>query len=73
MGGYTQATGFTQDPSRFDYNRYMQQLQHKLGDYTILSNGGTLNRDRMGNFNNQMQGEVDMFGRQVGYRQPPFQ
>jgi len=51
----------------------MQQLQHKLGDYTILSNGGTLNRDRMGTFNNQMQGEVDMFGRQVGYRQPPFQ
>ena len=54
-----------EDHTRFDYNRYMQQLQQKLGDYSIFRAGDAINRDRMSNFHSQMHGES--LSRQAGY------
>ena len=44
--------------TRFDYNRYMQELQAKLGDYTMFSGARNQNRS---NFSNNMSAQVDEF------------
>jgi hypothetical protein len=53
------------DRTRFDYNRYMQQLQHKLGDYSLFSQNDSITRDRLNNFH--QQAEADSLMRQAGY------
>lgn len=55
------------DRPRFDYNRYMQQLQQKLGDYTVFRSGEIINRDRMSNFHNNMHQEGESLSRQAAY------
>ena len=49
--------------NRFDYNRYMQELQNKLGSNTMFSG----DRNWSNAFQNNMNAQVNEFAQQVGY------
>ena len=49
--------------NRFDYNRYMQELQNKLGSNATFSG----DKQWSTAFQNNMNAYVDEFAQQVGY------
>ena len=49
--------------NRFDYNRYMVELQNKLGSNTMFSG----DKQWSNAFQNNMNAYVDEFAQQVGY------